>query len=484
MKSLRAYVITRFLLTIPMVLILLIFVFILLRVMPGDPVEATMRPGVPEEYKNQIRHDLGIDRPILFNFQGTRATVQEPVVVLYEEHNPTSAPVILTLEGETLPVTDRFTEGDEDWVRVTIEAEEPSWIAQEKLEWLRRVEFHYEEIEDAEPPAGVEGDWKRVKLTKGGVEGWARAENFDIRINPFDSQFFSYLWGLITRFDLGKSITLRGRPIAADLTLKFPATVELGIFGMLVAGVVGVFTGAFAAQKRRSAADYTLRIYSIVAYAVPIFWLGLMFQLIFGVQLGWLPVADRISTQLRPETMTEAFKLQERLTGPTGEKIISIVDFFSNFYILNCLVTGQWKSLLDALKHLVLPSLTLGLYLSGNFTRLTRANMLDVLQQDFVAAARARGIREKAVVYKHALLNAFIPILTMFGLQFALLMAGAVLTETTFNWPGMGLFLVERVIDRDFPAIQGTIVFFALIIASVNLIVDIIYARIDPRVRY
>jgi peptide/nickel transport system permease protein len=132
----------------------------------------------------------------------------------------------------------------------------------------------------------------------------------------------------------------------------------------------------------------------------------------------------------------------------------------------------------------VLPSLTLGLYLSGNFTRLTRANMLDVLQQDFIAAARARGIRERAVVYKHALLNAFIPILTMFGMQFALLMAGAVLTETTFNWPGMGLFLVERVTDRDFPAIQGTVVFFALIIATVSLLVDIIYARIDPRVRY
>ncbi len=484
MKSLRAYVITRFLLTIPMVLVLLVFVFILLRVMPGDPVEATMRPGVPEEYKNQIRHDLGLDRPILFNFQGTLATVNGPLIVLYEEHDTSSPPVMLALEGDQLPVTDRFTEGDEDWVRVTIEAEEPAWIAEEKLKWLRRVEFHFKEVEGAELPVGVEGEWRRVTLSSGGVEGWGPAESFDIAINPFDSQFFSYLWGLVTRFDLGKSITLRGRPIAADLALKFPATVELGIFGMLVATVVGVFTGALAAQKRRSAVDYGLRIYSIVAYAIPIFWLGLMFQLIFGVRLGWLPVSDRVSSLMRPDTMTQVFALQERLTGPAGEKILSVVDFLSNFYILNCLVTGQWESLLDALKHLVLPSLTLGLYLSGNFTRLTRANMLDVLQQDFIAAARARGIRERIVVYRHALLNAFIPILTMFGLQFALLMAGAVLTETTFNWPGMGLFLVERVIDRDFPAIQGTVVFFALIIAMVSLVVDIIYARIDPRVRY
>ncbi len=147
-------------------------------------------------------------------------------------------------------------------------------------------------------------------------------------------------------------------------------------------------------------------------------------------------------------------------------------------------MTGQWRSLVDALRHLVLPSLTLGLYLSGIFTRLTRANMLDVLQQDFIAAARARGIPESIVVYRHALLNAFIPILTMFGMQFALMLAGAVLTETTFNWPGMGLFLVDRIIDRDFPAIQGTVVFFALLVATVSLIVDIIYARIDPRVRY
>lgn len=484
MKSLRAYVITRFLLTIPMVLILLIFVFILLRVMPGDPVEATMRPGVPEEYKNQIRHSLGLDRPLFINTRGTKATLKKDVLVLYEEKDPQSEPVMLALEEDTFPITDRYREEGEDWIRVTIEADEPTWIAEEKLKWLRQVEFHFTEDKDATPPPGVEGEWIKATLTKGGVEGWGPAENFDIQNNPFDSQFFSYLWGLITRFDLGQSITLRGRPIAADLALKFPATVELGIFGILVAGLVGVFTGAFAAQNRRSAIDYSLRIYSIVAYAVPIFWLGLMFQLIFGVALGWMPVSDRISTYLRPDTIPEVYALGSHLTGAFGEKIISILDFLSGFYVFNCLVTGQWGSLLNALWHLILPSLTLGLYLSGNFTRLTRANMLDVLQQDFIAAARARGIKEKAVVYKHALLNAFIPILTMFGMQFALLMAGAVLTETTFNWPGMGLFLVERVIDRDFPAIQGTIVFFALIIASANLIVDIIYARIDPRVRY
>jgi len=483
MSSLRAYIITRILLTIPMVLILLAFVFILLRVMPGDPIKATMRPGVPQEYLDQIRHAQGLDRPLLINLRGSAATVLEPVVVLYAEHDDESAPVMVVLQGQRLPITDRFTEGGEDWLRVSIDEGEQVWVEREKLKWLRRVEFHFKTVKDAgEPP--VEGDWKLVTMLQGGLEGWGLTKSFSVHINPLDSQFFNYLWGLVSRFDLGKSITLRGRPVAADLVLKFPATVELSIFGMLVAGVVGVFGGAFAAQKRRSVADYGLRIYSIVAYAIPIFWLGLMFQLIFGVGLGWLPVSDRVSSQLRPETITQVYELEQHLSGPLGQKVLSLTDFLSNFLILNCIVTGQWKSLVDVLKHLVLPALTLGLYLSGVFTRLTRANMLDVLQQDFITAARARGIRERTVVYRHALLNAFIPILTMFGLQFALLLAGAVLTETTFNWPGMGLFLVNRITERDFPAIQGTVVFFALLVATVSLIVDIIYARIDPRVRY
>jgi len=484
MRSLRAYIISRFLLTIPMVLILLILVFVLLRVMPGDPVKAAMRPGVPQEYLDQIRHAQGLDRPLVINLRGSWATADEPAVILYSGHDSASPPVMLALKGERLPITDRHTEGNEDWIRVSADKGEPIWVEEQKLIWLRQVEFHYTPVEGESPPEGVTGNWVRVILHQGGVEGWAPADQFDIIVNPLDSQFFNYLWGLITRFDLGRSITLRGRPVASDLALKFPATIELSIFGMLIAGLVGVFSGAFAAQKRRSAADYSLRIYSIVAYAVPVFWLGLMLQLIFGIGLGWFPVADRVSSSLRPRTIAQVYGLQQVLTGTFGAKVLALTDFLSCFYIFNCLVTGQFTSLLSVLHHLALPSLTLGLYLSGIFTRLTRANMLDVLQQDFVMAARARGIREKTVVYRHALLNAFIPILTMFGLQFALLLAGAVLTETTFNWPGMGLFLVDRIVDRDFPAIQGTVVFFALLVAGVSLIVDIIYARVDPRVRY
>jgi peptide/nickel transport system permease protein len=153
-------------------------------------------------------------------------------------------------------------------------------------------------------------------------------------------------------------------------------------------------------------------------------------------------------------------------------------------HFLDSILTGNWEALASTIRYLILPSLTLGLYLSGVFTRLTRSNMLDVLREDYITAARARGIRERVVVYGHALKNAFIPILTMMGLQFAALLAGAVLTETTFSWPGMGLFMWERIGYRDFNSIQGSVVFFAVLVAAVSLLVDIIYAWIDPRIRY
>jgi peptide/nickel transport system permease protein len=226
-----------------------------------------------------------------------------------------------------------------------------------------------------------------------------------------------------------------------------------------------------------------------VVYAMPVFWVGLLFQLLFGVWLGsWsektlginlgLPVAGRIGTQMQPQPIIQAYNLK------VGGFVASALNFLSEFYVLDSLITGNWLSLRSSLKHLLLPSLTLGLYLSGVFTRLTRANMLGVLQQDFITAARARGIPERVVVYRHALKNAFIPILTMLGLQFALLLAGAVLTETTFSWPGMGRFLTERIEYRDFPSIQGGVVFFALLVAGVSLLVDIVYAYLDPRIRY
>ena len=276
---------------------------------------------------------------------------------------------------------------------------------------------------------------------------------------PLAVQYVNYLWQ-ICRLDLGDSMVFKQRVIKA-VEDKLPATLELTVAGMLIALLIGVFTGAYAADKRRSAQDYLLRFYGIVIYCIPVYWLGLMLQLIFGVWLHVLPIAGR-----------------------TGPRVFASIFEKTGFYILDTIWIRDWAALGDVLLHLFLPSLTLGLVISGIFLRLTRANMLDVLRSDYVLAAEARGIRHRIVVYKHALKNAFIPILTMMGLQFAQLICNALLTETTFSWPGMGRLLMERIYLRDYPTIQGTIVIYALLVATISLIVDIIYAMVDPRIRY
>lgn len=225
--------------------------------------------------------------------------------------------------------------------------------------------------------------------------------------------------------------------------------------------IFGVGSGAYAAKHRKKPVDYFLRLFSIVIYSIPIFFMGLVFQIIFSVRFPILPLAGRMDT-------------------------LMLANFHSitNFYVIDSILTKNWPALGSTLAHLVLPSLTLGLALTGVYIRLTRVNMIEMLQSDFITAGRARGIPENRLVYKHALRNTFIPILTLIGLEFALLLAGAVLTETTFSWPGMGRYLVERIALRDYTAVQSTIGVFAMFVAIISLLMDVLYAFIDPRIRY
>jgi peptide/nickel transport system permease protein len=275
---------------------------------------------------------------------------------------------------------------------------------------------------------------------------------------PLHIQYLDFISGVL-RFDLGESMT-RSIPVVDEIKTFFPATVELTIFSMAVVAGVGILSGAFAAQHRKTSADYTIRVLSIILYSLPIFWLGIMFQMTLGAQLGWLPVSGRLDPGMTPDRI---------ITG---------------LYTVDAILMGDMGLMRDALRHLILPSLTLGLVLAGIFTRLTRANMLEVLRKDFIIAGRARGIRERILVYKHGLRNAFIPIVTLLGLQFALLLAGAILTETTFSWPGLGRLVVDRIYDRDFSTVQGSILFFALLVTGISLIVDVLYGFLDPRIRY
>ncbi len=274
---------------------------------------------------------------------------------------------------------------------------------------------------------------------------------------PLIVQYFDYLWGIL-HGDFGESLVIRGRPVWDDIAARFPATLELTIWGFTLSVLIGLVTGTIAAVKKGTLIDSAMRMGSIVAYTLFIPWLGMMLQLVFGVWLGWLPTGGRLGARVSLEPVT-------------------------GLYTLDALITGNIPAFVDAVKHLILPSLTLGIVLSGAYTRLVRTNLSDVLASDFVRAYKARGIRDYKVLL-HALKNTFIPIVTMMGLQFAILLGGAVLTETTFSWPGMGSYLLEKVTYRDYTAIQGAIIFFAFFVGLISLIVDIIYAIIDPRIRY
>ena len=290
MRNLTRYIITRLLLTIPMVFILLTIVFVVIRIMPGDPVSTMLGGHAPEKVIQEKKAELGLNQPLVI-------------------------------------------------------------------------------------------------------------------------QYLAYMWQ-ICRMDLGESMVFKQR-VTKAISERLPATIELTVCGMIITLFVGVFMGAYAADKRRSTQDYALRFYGIVIFCIPVYWLGLMLQLIFGIWLDVLPIAGR-----------------------TGPRVFASIFEKTGFYILDTILIKDMSALGDVLLHLLLPSLTLGLVLSGVFLRLTRANMLDVLKSDYILAAEARGIRHHKIVYKHALKNAFIPILTMLGLQFAILICNALLTETTFSWPG------------------------------------------------
>ena len=278
--------------------------------------------------------------------------------------------------------------------------------------------------------------------------------------DPLIVQYGRFLWNMVTlRF--GNSLVGGHRPIIDEMSERFPTTLELIIPASILALLIGIFGGALAASKRKKALDFSLRIYSVIIYSLPVFWLGLILQLFFGVRLKWLPISGRI----------------DAIIGTSLKTV-------TNIYSIDALISGNWPAFLSVLQHLVLPTITLGLILSGVFVRMTRINVIETLHSDYISAARARGIRERVLIYGHALKNAMIPVITLIGLQVAILLAGAVLTETVFSWPGMGSYLVERISARDYTAVQSVITVFAMLVALISLAVDVIYSLVDPRVRY
>jgi peptide/nickel transport system permease protein len=336
--SLRQYALTRLALVIPMVFVLLTLVFLLMRVAPGDPITSSLGGRVPQEVVDEIKHDLGFDRPLYV-------------------------------------------------------------------------------------------------------------------------QYVNYL-GDIARGDFGSAITDR-REVRDIVKENGAATLELTFFAMIVALVVGVTFGLLAGRFRDTWIDGGGRLFGIVIYAMPVFFLGLMAQLFFGSYLGWLPTSDRASPI-----------------------VDATLETHTNIYTIDTLINRDWDAFVDVSKHLILPAVTLGLVTAGVFIRLIRVNVIRTMKDDYIEAARARGIDERSVVYHHAFRNALVPVITIVGLTIALLLSGAVLTETTFNWPGIGHTLILYLQNRDYTAVQGIIVVFALVVVFASLIIDFVNAYIDPRIRY
>jgi peptide/nickel transport system permease protein len=276
---------------------------------------------------------------------------------------------------------------------------------------------------------------------------------------PLWLQYLDYM-GSLLRLDLGKSLTSQGQTVWEIIQKFFPATVELTIFSLAIALLVGITIGVISASRPNTPLDLGGRLFGILTYSIPMFWLGMVLQLVFAVQLGWFPLGTRF-----PIT----------IPAPEG---------WTGLYTVDSLFQGNLSQFFTALYYLALPCLTLGILISGIFERIVRVNLKQTLRSDYVEAARARGIPESRILVSHALKNALIPVITILGLTLASLLGGAILTEVTFSWPGLANRLYKAIAQRDYPTVQGIVVFFAAIVAIASILIDILNAAIDPRIRY
>jgi len=303
----------------------------------------------------------------------------------------------------------------------------------------------------------IPGDPARAILGERATEQALNSLREQLGLNdPLHVQYGRFM-GQILQGDFGRSV-ITNSPVIEEFAARFPATLELSVAAMLIAVVVGILAGVISAVRQYSVFDNVSMVGALIGVSLPIFWLGLMMQWLFAFKLGLLDASARLSVGIS-------------------------LDSITNFYVLDSLITGNWAALKDTLRHLVMPSFALATIPMAIIARMTRSSMLEVLKQDYIRTARAKGLKNNTVIFKHALKNAFLPILTVMGLQFGTLMGGAVLTETIFSWPGIGRLMYEAIMQRDFPVVQNGILIISLIFVFINLIVDILYSFVDPRIR-
>ncbi|MGB4592555.1 MAG: ABC transporter permease [Coriobacteriia bacterium] len=286
------------------------------------------------------------------------------------------------------------------------------------------------------------------------MEAWREANGLN---DPVVTQYFKYLGGAL-KGDLGTSYYTKSA-VTDEIFARFPATIELAIAAILFASLIGVGLGVMAAVKKNSIFDAAGSLFALVGVSIPIFWLGILFIMFFSGFLHLLPSGGRIDVLLKPAEVT-------------------------GFYMIDAIIEGNGVAFQSAAVHLILPALALGMYSMAIITRMTRSSMLETLEQDYIRTARAKGIAEIKVIGKHALRPSLIPVTTVIGLQFGSLLGGALLTESVFSWPGIGKFTVDCILKSDFPVVQGIVLLVAVIFVTINLVADLAYAYLDPRIKY
>lgn len=305
----------------------------------------------------------------------------------------------------------------------------------------------------------IPGDPARLLVGQKASDEVVKRMREELGLNdPLHIQYWNYLKQLL-RGDLGMSIRNR-RPVVQDLAERFPASFELTFVSLLICVMIAVPLGILTAVRRNHVVDHVTRVLALLGVSTPVFWWGLLLLLIFYFRLGWLPGPGRIDLAVPPPA------------GRTG------------LYILDSLLSRDWRALGSSLRHLVLPAFCLSYVYLAIMTRMIRSSMLDVLNLDYIRTARANGLPERAIIFRHALRNALVPTVTVVGLSFGELIGGAILTETIFAWPGLGSYMVDSVLFLDFPAIMGCTILVCLIYMTANLIVDIAYGFLDPQIRW
>jgi len=304
----------------------------------------------------------------------------------------------------------------------------------------------------------VPGDPAQIMLGERADGATVEALRRDMGLDrPFHVQFARYFADIL-RGDLGRSIRTQEK-VTTEILWRFPATCELAVAAMVFAVIGGVGLGLLAAVRRGRLLDLVSMVVATGGISMPVFWLALMLVLIFAVQLPLLPVSGRLSPHLHLETWTR-------------------------FYLVDAVISRNWTALADAIRHLILPAVTLGTIPLAVIARMTRSSLLEVLAEDYVRTARAKGLPERLVVLRHAARNAVIPTLTVIAMEFGYLLGGAIITETVFAWPGLGRWLFLAVQARDLRAVQGGVLLVAVLYILINLAADVLYAWLDPRIRY